>query len=1832
MGSISLIFNTKEVEDGTKVLTIFGNTFKDISNSISKKSNIINQWITDFDGQMDGSLWDNLFPKKDKQENIDQLVKQFKQLRELVSGENALSLGEAIDQFEELDECVINFANSNDISKTSTEQFTNSLKQQTLSAKAGQLALKGLAMAGNMVVAALATWAFTAVIKGIDNYINRVKYAKEALEEFNSEIESRNDTIKSHADLIEKAANSYDELAKKVDTNSNLNLGLDESEYKEFINLSNELAEAFPTLVKDYDKKGNAILDFGDDCDTAREKLEQLLDKEKEANRLEINKNLPEAFNNVKTVLNGNSTDIKNTEKNIEGLVATLETLRNLENKDYEIIDNKVTFSTEGIDPKAQANVHNTILQTVENFKSELTDSEKIAAGQIFNFNQQTGEIWLNLLGLGEDQRKDLLHSISNETTDIVEYINDTLGKARMELDLLNTNNENIWGDFLNNLAEGMQIENSYKQLDEESKKLAQSVVKNLDISLKDEIDDDPYDYVRDNIISVLQTVQELGKSNNLSTLMNDYLTLDISNMTVTGQMEAREKLIDTIKQILPDDIEQKVIVALGLDIETELESEYNRVKATVEEKFGKTRTAQFDAGLDKYSINTVEELARLNGYISKTDSLTKAFELYSESIATVNKELKEQAELFSSFEGTALGERLAYLKKLFEEGEISYREYFEGLQNEINNVDFSEFTDEVAAAKQFFTDNVQQSASGLSTLINSFDSGEIGVTEYLDSYLAIADTVSLLTDNLQENAVSWDKNGEAIDSVANASLDKTQSAMQDAMGIIESYQDSIYSMEQIMSGAIETGTDEFSAHVNVIAQDLANIVATGGEMANEIANTLGTTTSEIAKNMTDNVSNQSLAAQAIATNTNSAISSMAKSIGELFRNLGNAISNFKVDLDFGIKKISKQEVDILGKKINLPKIEFSLEASGNSLKTIGSAVSSFGQSIANNLKPQMIELPDFSFGNTEAGKNSNYKVPQNITKNYEKALDNIKDSASEAAESVKEAFEETFDFFDRRVKVLSNALSLLETNMENVTGAFAKNNLIDAQIGINAEKVNNYTDAMAMYTQKANEALSKLPSDIQSKIKDGAVDLTTFIGDGNEEVVEAINEYSQWADKVADCKQELAGLKEAIRDLELEKFNNIMQDFTDQFDLREGSKDLIDKQIALFKEAGQLIGESFFNAKIDQTKKQLAILEEEKNKLAEQMTSAVTSGRIEVGTDEWLEMVNSLKDVEGSILDAKTALEEFDNALLELHTEVFNRIQEQFSNIDSELENLRGLFDTEKVSDGYGNWNKEALVQLGMLTQQYELARYQVEQYDKEIALLNQQYLEGRWSATEYADRLAELSSAQWDAVNSSEDIKDAIMDLNETRINESIETIEKEIEKYKELIDAQIEALKAAKDLHDYKESIAEKNKSINDLERQIAAMQNDTTASTVAKRKLLEEQLAEAKKDLKKEEYDHSIEEQEKALNKEFERYEAERNAEIEALRESLEDKEAMIFASFEAVKQNAILIGQELVNMATMQGISISNAIITSWQNGETAIASYGSVLNAATSSFIGQIMGVENEVYMLQNQANVTADSLAWMFATRADNLVGQLTASYYSEQNLNAMTNALRDSLINTLERGYNISSITSAFDQIANAASNAASAARDAANAIHALNSSQSNFPSSSSGGYKIINGYNGQVLESGLSKSEADKLWKSKYLGNAGSAHIVKYASGTRNSKGGIAVTDEEGYEYKLARIGRGKYTPLAEGSQVFTKEQTDKLYELSKSNISSITPLKTGVADRDISKPVNSSTVQVGTLIKVEGNVDSSNIKQMENIANKAVDRLVNKMSAGIKYRNF
>ena len=394
---------------------------------------------------------------------------------------------------------------------------------------------------------------------------------------------------------------------------------------------------------------------------------------------------------------------------------------------------------------------------------------------------------------------------------------------------------------------------------------------------------------------------------------------------------------------------------------------------------------------------------------LSAMPQFTKYFEELKEAQDSSN-----ETALFDSFSNTAFGDRIQHITDLFNEGSLSHKEYFDSLQSEIDNFDASNFTSSVEdmnkASEQLFVDSMQQTASGLSSLINSFNNGDMSISEYLEGYLAIGDTLSTLTDSLQENSVAWAKNGKSLSNLGNTKLDEIQDSLSSAMSTIESYQDSIYSLEQIMSESVTAGSDEFSAHAAVIAEDLYNIIQTGGEMADTVAGTLGTSTAEIAQSLTENVSNQEIACQAIMANTNGAISNMSSSIGELFNIIGAAISNFKVDISFGIKSIDWKSVNVFGKKLSFPEIQFELGASGESLDMIGSALSAFGESIASNYDSQKLSIEDFYFGNTDAAKDRNYTPSSNITENYGKKLDEIRGSSKSSMEATEKDWKEHLD------------------------------------------------------------------------------------------------------------------------------------------------------------------------------------------------------------------------------------------------------------------------------------------------------------------------------------------------------------------------------------------------------------------------------------------------------------------------------------------------------------------------------------------------------------------------------------------------------------------------------------------------------------------------------------------------------------------------------------------------------------------------------------------------------------------------------------------------------
>ena len=57
------------------------------------------------------------------------------------------------------------------------------------------------------------------------------------------------------------------------------------------------------------------------------------------------------------------------------------------------------------------------------------------------------------------------------------------------------------------------------------------------------------------------------------------------------------------------------------------------------------------------------------------------------------------------------------------------------------------------------------------------------------------------------------------------------------------------------------------------------------------------------------------------------------------------------------------------------------------------------------------------------------------------------------------------------------------------------------------------------------------------------------------------------------------------------------------------------------------------------------------------------------------------------------------------------------------------------------------------------------------------------------------------------------------------------------------------------------------------------------------------------------------------------------------------------------------------------------------------------------------------------------------------------------------------------------------------------------------------------------------------------------------------LKYASGTKSSKGNLVIKDEEGYEFTLANTSQGTYANVPENSIIFDKKSTDNLWNFAK-----------------------------------------------------------------------
>lgn len=167
------------------------------------------------------------------------------------------------------------------------KNFETTLTFSSITQKASSLFKGFLAGLGSMGVNAAIGFIIDLAATGIYNLIHADEQAIEASNNAKEAISNLKSEAQQTAEAAKEVGQEYSQLAQGINQIDNTNMSLSTDEYENFLDLSNQLAELFPTLIRGYDDQGNAILSLSGNMDEINEKIQNQIDKKKELNSLE---------------------------------------------------------------------------------------------------------------------------------------------------------------------------------------------------------------------------------------------------------------------------------------------------------------------------------------------------------------------------------------------------------------------------------------------------------------------------------------------------------------------------------------------------------------------------------------------------------------------------------------------------------------------------------------------------------------------------------------------------------------------------------------------------------------------------------------------------------------------------------------------------------------------------------------------------------------------------------------------------------------------------------------------------------------------------------------------------------------------------------------------------------------------------------------------------------------------------------------------------------------------------------------------------------------------------------------------------------------------------------------------------------------------------------------------------------------------------------------------------------------------------------------------------------------------------------------------------------
>ena len=229
-----------------------------------------------------------------------------------------------------------------------------------------------------------------------------------------------------------------------------------------------------------------------------------------------------------------------------------------------------------------------------------------------------------------------------------------------------------------------------------------------------------------------------------------------------------------------------------------------------------------------------------------------------------------------------------------------------------------------------------------------------------------------------------------------------------------------------------------------------------------------------------------------------------------------------------------------------------------------------------------------------------------------------------------------------------------------------------------------------------------------------------------------------------------------------------------------------------------------------------------------------------------------------------------------------------------------------------------------------------------------------------ELEDYLSSLEKAK-SAVEELVDLRIKLIEKEKEAEKEALEAAkeaeEKKLDAINETIDARRKALRQLKDEKDSEEGLAERQKAIQRLQRELTALAADDSAAATARRLELEEELAEKQKELADYQYEQNIAKQEEALDREaelaqqeYDQKAAKYDEQIAAIEEFLSKQGLLFQTALNDINNMNDEMYQQMIAYNKEYGDSLDSSVKKIWEEASAAMAAYKGELESVGDAY------------------------------------------------------------------------------------------------------------------------------------------------------------------------------------------------------------------------------------------------------------------------------------------